>query len=194
MTYGQCCRIFGITDILSLPSAALDVVLGDRDRRNDVFRQLLESNDYDMGADWFQEIYESEMSEGKRKGQHFTPRAVYELVSMLTGDNASCIHEPTAGTGGLVIGDWWRRCRRVLPWEWVPSRNIYHVWELSERAVPLLLVNLAVRGIMAVVYHGDVLEQNVIHKYLVVNHTDNPIGFSDVYRDDNNTLKVIKTN
>lgn len=172
MTYQQCCEIFGITDILSLPAAALDIVLGDSTRRDTVFRRLMEANDFGMGADWFQEIYEAEMSEGKRKGQHFTPRAIYELVSALTGDEAKRVHEPTAGTGGLVIGEWWRKCSQVLPWEWLPSQHVYYVWELSDRAVPLLLVNLAVRGIMAIVYHGDVLEQRVIHKS-VYSHASN---------------------
>ncbi len=194
MTYSECMEIFGIRDILDLPGAALDVVLGERDRRDKIYRNLLEANNYDMGIDWFQPIYEAELSEGKRKGQHFTPVGVYELVSCLTGRDNGSTHEPTAGTGGLVIGDWWRKCKQVLPWEFFPSDNYYMMWELSDRAVPILLLNLSIRGIMATVYHGDVLEQAIIHKYIVINPSDNALGFSDVVEDVNNTMKIVKLN
>ena len=164
MNYKQCCDIFGIRDIQNLPNAVLMAVLGDKDKRNEIYRQLLEANNFEMGQDWFQEIYESEMSEGKRKGQHFTPLEIYQLVSMLTGNETGPVLEPTAGTGGLIIGDWWRKCSSVNPWRWKPREHPYVAWELSDRALPLLLINLSIRGIHAMVYHGDTLEQTVFSK------------------------------
>lgn len=180
MNVEQCCEIFNIRDILSLPEAALRVVLGDETKRHDVYRQLLEANNYDMSFDWFQKIYESEMSEGKRKGQHFTPPEIYRLVSEIAGNETGIVHEPTAGTGGLIIGDWWRKCSSVNPWRWKPRAHPYVAWELSDRAVPLLLLNLSVRGIHAIVYHGDVLEQKVIAKYFVENVNNDALAFSQV--------------
>lgn len=199
MTYQECLKIFGIRDVQDLPRAALEVVLGEEERRHDVYRELLRVNNYDVGQDWFQEIYEAEMSEGKRKGQHFTPPEIYRLVSLLVGDGngevtseptengggtdgVRRVHEPTAGTGGLIIGDWWRKCRGVNPWRWQPWKNVYVAWELSDRAVPLLLLNMSIRGIHGVVYHGDVLEKTVYAKYIVYNETNNFIGFSKVKR------------
>lgn len=180
MTNDQCCEIFGIRDIQNLPAAALDIVLGDADKRHDVYRKLLEVNDYDMGVDWFQKIYESEMSEGKRKGQHFTPPEVYRLVSEIAGNESGSVLEPTAGTGGLIIGDWWRKCSSVNPWRWKPCAHPYVAWELSDRAVPLLLINLSIRGIHAMVYHGDTLEASVFAKYYVENVNDDSLAFSEV--------------
>lgn len=191
MTNADCCRIFGIRDIMNLPLAAMDVVTGAKDRRDEVYAELLKANDYDVSKDWFQPIYEAELSEGKRKGQHFTPSAVYSLVSQLTGPKEGRIHEPTAGTGGLIIGDWWEKSMNRLPWECFPSANYVVAWELSDRAVPLLLMNLSVRGIMGEVYHGDVLEQNVIAKYLLVNPSNDALGFSDVITDNENKLKIV---
>lgn len=212
MTYEECLKIFGIRDVQDLPRAALEVVLGEEEWRHDVYRELLRVNDYDVGRDWFQEIYEAEMSEGKRKGQHFTPPEIYHLVSMLAdigngeetsvpttgadgdgsgeeksvptelGGGVRRVHEPTAGTGGLILGDWWRKCTGVNPWRWQPWKNVYVAWELSDRAVPLLLLNMSIRGIHGVVYHGDVLEKTVYAKYIVYNETNNPIGFSKVKR------------
>ena len=162
----------------------MEVVLGDQTRRHDVYRQLLEVNNFDMGLDWFQRIYESEMSEGKRKGQHFTPPEIYRLVSELANLDTGSAYEPTAGTGGMVIGDWWRRSSNVLPWEWRPWNNAYEVWELSDRALPLLLINLSIRGIHALVYHGDVLEKTVFAKYFINNKENDPLGFSEIEKID----------
>lgn len=182
MTTEQCCEIFRIRDIQNLPHAALEIVLGDPDRRHEVYRELLKANDYDMSYDWFQIIYESEMSEGKRKGQHFTPREVYRLVSEIAGNESGTVHEPTAGTGGLIIGDWWRKCSATNPWRWNPRAHPYVAWELSDRAVPLLLINLSIRGIHAMVYHGDTLENEVFAKYYIENVNNDPLAFSEVRR------------
>lgn len=152
---------------------------------------MLAANDYDVSMDWFQPIYEGELSEGKRKGQHFTPVQVYSLVSQLTGPTEGQIHEPTAGTGGLIIGDWWEKAKCKLPWEVFPSDNYVVAWELSDRAIPLLLINLSIRGIMGEIYHGDVLEQTVVNKYILVNTANDALGFSDVVRDEKMNLKIV---
>lgn len=180
MTNAQCCEIFGIRDIQNLPSVALSIVLGNDEKRHDIYRQLLKVNGYDMSFDWFQKIYESEMSEGKRKGQHFTPPEVYRLVAEIAGNDTGTVHEPTAGTGGLIIGDWWRKCSSVNPWRWKPKEHPYVAWELSDRAIPLLLLNLSIRGIHAMVYHGDTLEKTVYAKYYIDNANNDPLAFSQV--------------
>ena len=182
MNYNTCLKIFKISDITFLPIAAMELALGSKEERNRVYRKLLEANNFDVSKDWFQRVYESELSEGKRKGQHFTPEGVHILLSelTLTDKPPRHIHEPTAGTGSLVIGHWWNNISKKLPWEVFPSEMIYTVWELSDRAVPLLLINLSIRGINAVVYHGDVLEQTVVAKYIVINRQNDALGFSDI--------------
>ncbi len=190
MTNEECLKIFGIRDVMNLPLAAMDVLIGPKERRNEVYGELLKANNYDISRDWFQPIYEAELSEGKRKGQHFTPIEIYSLVSQLTGLGDGSVHEPTAGTGGLIIGNWWEKCKTKLPWEVFPSQNYVVAWELSDRAVPLLLMNLSIRGIMGTVYHGDVLEQTIIRKYLLINPNNDALGFSDVVEDVNNNLKI----
>ena len=180
MDYSQCCEIFGIRDIQNLPMVALSIVLGDKEKRDEVYHKLLKANNYDMGSDWFQKIYESEMSEGKRKGQHFTPPEIYRLLSEIAGNERGMVHEPTAGTGGLIIGDWWRKSSLVYPWRWKPWEHPYVAWELSDRALPLLLLNLSIRGIHAMVYHGDTLEATVFAKYYVNNVNNDALAFSEV--------------
>lgn len=165
---------------MNLPLAVMEILLGPVEKRNDVYRQLLEANGFDVSVDWFQSIYEAELSEGKRKGQHFTPASIYSLIPRLTGLPDGYVHEPTAGTGGLIIGDWWEKCKMKWPWEVFPSDNYYVAWELSDRAIPLLLLNMSIRGMMGEVYHGDVLEQTIVHRFLLVNRNNDGLGFSDV--------------
>lgn len=55
-------------------------------------------------------------------------------------------------------------------------------WELSSRSIPILLLNLSIRGMMGYVYHGDVLENIVKQKYILLNAHDDTLGFSDIIK------------
>ena len=173
--------LFGIGDIKDLPNAVEDVVLGDTRRRDEVYHRLMELNRYDFSYDWFQGIYEEELAQRKKNKQDFTPIEVAVLASRLTLRKGA-LHEPTAGTGSMVIADWWERCRSMLPFEFFPSQHMVYAWELSPRAIPILLLNLAIRGIMGYVYHGDVLENKVEQKYILLNRHDDPLAFSEVIK------------
>lgn len=149
-------------------------------------------NDYDMSYDWFQALYENELSERKQKKQDFTPNSLGILCSKLTSQ-AGSIHEPTAGNGSMIIADWWQRCHNKIPWEHFPSQNMVICWELSARSIPILLLNLSIRGIMGYVYHGDVLEKSIKMKYILLNRKDDTLGFSDIIKDPEHKL-IIKSN
>ena len=168
----------------------MNIVMAERERRDAVYSELLSVNNRDMGCDWFREIYEEEFAQRKKQKQDFTPREVSEIVAQIAVPNAGTIHEPTGGTGGLIISAWWEQCKRVAPWEYFPSEHMITVWELSDRAIPLLLLNLSVRGIMGHVYHGDVLERTIKKHYILLNRKDNALVFSDVVEAGNNATIV----
>lgn len=182
MNKDDCCRIFNVEDIINLPQAAMNIVMGDRERRDAVYRELLSVNRYDMSFDWFRQLYEEEFAQRKKQKQDFTPVEVSEIVAKIALPTVGTIHEPTAGTGGLIISAWWEQCRRAIPWDYYPSQHMISVWELSDRAIPLLLLNLSIRGIMGYVYHGDVLEGTVEARYILLNRSDDALGFSDVVK------------
>lgn len=173
--------LLGIEDIHELPEAIMTVIESNTSDRDRVYQELLRLNNYDMSYDWFQEIYEGELSERKQKKQDFTPNELGVICSQLT-DGKGNVHEPTAGNGSMIIADWWQRCRRLIPWEHFPSQNMVTCWELSSRSIPILLFNLSIRGIMGYVYHGDVLENEVKQKYILLNRTDDSLGFSEVIK------------
>lgn len=181
MNKEDCFRIFHVEDIMDLPQSVMNVVMGDREQRDAIYKELLSVNHHDMSFDWFRQLYEEEFAQRKKQKQDFTPLEVSEIVAMLALPTVGSIHEPTAGTGGLIISAWWEQCRRVIPWEYFPSKHMITVWELSDRAIPLLL-NLSIRGIMGYVYHGDVLERTVKARYILLNQKDDALGFSDVVK------------
>lgn len=182
-------KLFAIEDLRDLPDAVMMLLDGDISIRNGVYRELIRLNNNDMSFDWFQDLYENELSERKQKKQDFTPNALGVLCSELT-DQTGSIHEPTAGNGSMIIADWWQRCSKKIPWEHFPSQNMVTCWELSSRSIPILLLNLSIRGIMGYVYHGDVLEKTVKMKYILLNRKDDTLGFSDIIKDPENRLII----
>lgn len=194
MNKEQLFKLFSIEDLRDLPDAVTKLLEGDTERRDDVYRELLRLNGNNVSYDWFQEIYETELSERRQKKQDFTPNSVSKLASLLTGNPEGWIFEPTAGNGSMLIADWWIRCSKVLPWEHFPSRHMICCWELSGRSIPLLLLNLSIRGIMGYVFHGDVLTQEVKMKYVLLNRKDDTFAFSEIIKDPvgNMTIKEKK--
>lgn len=192
MTSQDVSKIFDLEDINDLPSAIMHLLEGDLERRDEVYRKLIRLNGNDMSFDWFQAIYESELSERKQKKQDFTPNSLGILCSELTGQ-AGSIHEPTAGNGSMIIADWWQRCSKKIPWEHFPSQNMVTCWELSARSIPILLLNLSIRGMMGYVYHGDVLTKEVKQKYILLNRQDDTLAFSEIIKANINDVIKQKT-
>lgn len=179
----ECLNFFGVKDIMDLPKAVEAAIWKPADERDEIYRDFLRLNDYDMGRDWFQRVYEEELSQRKSHGQDFTPIEVTELCAVLAGaETSKGIHEPTAGTGQMVISAWWKWCQRRTPWECFPSQFPVAVWEVLDRTIPFLLFNLSIRGIMGCVYHGDVLESTVKSKFLLLNRRDDALGFSEIIK------------
>ena len=184
-----CC--FGVRDIRTLPETIMGVLLGDQQARDDMYKELLKINRYDMSHDWFQQIYEEELSQRKEKKQDFTPNVIGALSAKLCGTDQRTTYEPTAGNGSMLIADWYAKLNEKFPWEFLPSMNQVECWELSDRSIPILLLNLSIRGIMGVVYHGDVLEQTIKQKYILLNKHDDALAFSEIHKVNNNA-QIIK--
>lgn len=181
MTHSELLHLFNIEDLKDLPQAVMCLLEGERIKRDKIYRELIQLNNYDFSYDWFQSIYEEELAQRKKGKQDFTPKELGVLCSQLTVQKGT-IHEPTAGNGSMIISDWWERCKKLLPWEHFPSQHMVTCWELSSRAIPLLLLNLSIRGIMGYVYHGDVLERTVKQKYILLNKYNDTLSFSDVLK------------
>lgn len=191
MTTGELLKVFNANEIRLLPETIMSVLMGDIENRDRIYRQLLHLNNYDLSYDWFQQIYEEEMSQRREMKQDFTPQVLGSIASMICGDQQRSTYEPTAGNGSMLISDWHNKLSKCYPWEFFPSMNRIECWELSDRSIPILLLNLSIRGIMGVVYHGDVLELKIKQKYILLNRHDDALAFSEIHKVENNA-KIIK--
>jgi len=110
----------------------------------------------DMTGDLWHEYFQDEQGDRNALKQDFTPMEICQLVAEITPE-AESYADVCAGTGGLTIA-----LHNRFP------DAYYHLEEISERTIPILLFNLAIRNINAEVINGDSLEQTAKHYYRVV--------------------------
>lgn len=154
-------------------------ILYDKVEREKVFMRFIRELNSDVSFDWFHEYFEDEQADRKNKKQDFTPQCLSELVSRLVGNNANTIYEPTAGTGGLIISKWNDIRINDGPFKYEPNNYLFLCEDLSDRSIPFLLFNLIIRGMNAIVIHGDVLTRECYGIFFIQNPTNDYMNFSN---------------
>ena len=168
-------QILGIDDSYKAPDALMKVML-DKDKREQLFNEFLKL-ETDMSYEWFQSYYESEQAERKEKKQDFTPMSVADIVSRLVSQgNPRSFTDTTAGNGGMLIKSW---INNASPFK-SPSQYWFVAHELSDRSIPFLIFNFAIRGWNGLIYHGDSLERKYKNIYFIQNKNDDWFQFSEV--------------
>ena len=87
MTSSDIKRIFHIEDIMNLPQAVNQVLFSAE--RDDVYRELIRIHQGDMSYDWFQSLYEQELSQRNQKKQDFTPSTLGLICSLIDAKNGN---------------------------------------------------------------------------------------------------------
>lgn len=181
--------ILDIDEAYKAPEKMMELML-DEKKRVETFNKFLKIST-DMSFDWFHEYFEDEQAERKSKKQDFTPQGVAEILTKLTADDSKeNYYEPAAGTGGILITKWWQDCLKdpihkpkfnvASIFTHDPRSYWYHAEEMSDRAIPFLLFNMAIRGMNGVVVQCDVLERTAKDAWFIRNDTGNFLGFSDI--------------
>ncbi|WP_461240793.1 N-6 DNA methylase [Paucilactobacillus sp. N302-9] len=172
-------KILGIKESFKAPDKLMELLF-DSEKRIEMFQKFLDIST-DMSFDWFHQYFQEEQAERKTNKQDFTPNSVAEIMSRLTADKRSnSYYEVAAGTGGILITKWFDDCLKETPLTYMPHEHEYHVEELSDRALPFLLFNIAIRGMNATVFHGDSLERTCRGIFFIQNTKDDVLGFSDI--------------
>ncbi|UNM90572.1 N-6 DNA methylase [Vagococcus sp. CY52-2] len=143
-------------------SYKLSEILEQKEVREDLFNRFLKKES-DLSYDWFTEYFQAEHSDRKGKKQDFTPDGIIKIASGVLGPVDSNA-DICAGTGGLTIKRY--------------SENkdaSFYCEEFSDRAMPFLLFNLAIRNVDATVFHGDSLTREAKSIY--------KLSKSDIYSD-----------
>ena len=157
-------RIFDITESFQLPQRVLDILFSDDKER--IFDDLIGLGE-DLGHDWFTEYFEENLANKSKMAQDFTPQVIADLLGGLLPD-VETVADICAGTGGLTIGYWNRR-----------HNTSFVCYELSEMAIPLLLLNLAIRNITALVFRMDILTGEIFETYRI----EKGERYSNLYRE-----------
>lgn len=144
----------GIDESYKMPERMMELLLNaeEREKMFDAFS----AKNPDMTGDLWYEYFQDEQGDRNALKQDFTPTEICQLVAEITPE-AESYADVCAGTGGLTIA-----LHNRFP------DAYYHLEEISERTIPILLFNLAIRNINAEVINGDSLEQTAKHYYRVV--------------------------
>ena len=169
----------------------------DPKKREETFDKFLEI-ETDMSYEWFQEYFGDEQAERKSKKQDFTPPSISKLVVKLVGKDNSTYYEPAAGTGSMLIAKWhndrlknplYKRPETDNPlikvltsptFTYDPRAYWYQAEELSDRAIPFLIFNMAIRGMNGSITQCDCLSRKATRAFFIRNDTPNYLGFSEV--------------
>ncbi|MDE7522873.1 N-6 DNA methylase [Ligilactobacillus salivarius] len=189
-------KLLGTDDAFKAPTKMMDLML-DPKKREETFKKFLEI-ETDMSYEWFQEYFGDEQAERKSKKQDFTPTSISNLVAKLVGKDNSTYYEPAAGTGSMLIAKWhndrlknplYKRPETDNPlikfltsptFTYDPRAYWYQAEELSDRAIPFLIFNMAIRGMNGSITQCDSLSRKATRAFFIRNDTDNYLGFSEV--------------
>jgi len=164
-------------------SDALLKILFHKEEREKLFLSFLE-HDRQLDRDWFHVYFEEEHANKQKYAQDFTPDALSKVLSKIVNvegnEPGGTRLDPTAGTGSLIIQRWHEDYSKHFPFMYKPSMYLYQCEELSDRALPFLLFNLMIRGMNAVVVHGDTLTREAKQVYFIQNDTDDAMLFSSL--------------
>lgn len=174
-------EILGATQHREFENKVESIVL-DKEAREEFYRNILDKQP-SLDTDTFKDYFELYNAERKSNQQDYTPDSVANLLSRITGDNGTSgysAYDATAGTGTLLISKWHAQRIQVSPFEYQPRNYLYRGDELADNAIPYLIHNLAMRGMNAIVCHGDSIERKYKNIYFVFNSHDDHSKFSDV--------------
>lgn len=150
----------------------------DDEKRSQLFNQFLEE-EWRVDYEWFHEYFQNEHADKKIKKQDFTPNSVSELLARLSGQN-NTYFEAAAGTGGIMIQAWNNHRFAAGPANFDPRSYWYQVEELSDRSIPFLIFNMAIRGMNGAILHGDSLLREFKNVYFIRNDSADFLNFSEV--------------
>lgn len=175
-------RLIGVDESYKAPERLMEIIR-DRDRAGVVFSRFVQEFDYDMSYEWFNDYFEDEHADRKSRKQDFTPSSLSRLMSGMQNEQFQygVIYEPAAGTGSTIIAHWYSETRKhEAPWDYRPENYLYWCEELSDKTIPFLLFNLMIRGMDAIVIHGNTLTREAKEVYHCDNLYNNYLCFSEL--------------
>lgn len=170
-------KLLNVKESYQVPNKLMEIMFN-KEKREKLFMKFLEVTT-DVSFDWFHEYFETAQADRKEKKQDFTPQSVARIANEITGEGHTYF-ESACGTGGMLITRWHNDCMKANPFAYKPSMFFYQVEELSDAAMPFLIFNCLIRGMNAVILHGDSLSREVKDVYFIQNSKDSYTAFSSL--------------
>jgi len=158
----------GVSESYQVPDAMMEALM-DGTKRHELFSLYLE--EFSLNDDPVNVLFQEEHGDRDKFKQDYTPPELARLVAELAAQNfrsaaPEVIADLCAGTGTLTLA-----CLKRFP------RAFYHCEEVTARAIPFLLFNLAIRGVSGEVFQQDVLTREVTASWRLI---PDGKGFSDI--------------
>lgn len=170
--------LLGVDDPYKAPEKLMKTLFN-REEREEMFDNFL-LHEHKIDYDWFHIYYQEEQAQRKQNKQDFTPDSISKIIAKIAAKEAGSLLDSAAGTGGITIQKWNEDRLNAHPFFYQPSDYFYYCEELSDRAVPFLIFNLAVRGANAVVIHGELLSRTAKQVYFLQNDENDFLKYSSV--------------
>ena len=148
-------NLLGIKEAYEMPNKLMEI-LENKSDREELFENFLK-HESDLSFDWFTDYFQNEQGDRETLKQDFTPNCICEIISKLE-EPTETVTDICSGTGGLFIKHWATN-----------KKAHFHCEEISSRTIPILLFNMAIRGVNGELIHGDSLEQTIECVYVLKN-------------------------
>ncbi len=162
-------EIFGIKESYKLPDKIMELIFQDPDYlyeslKSEDMELIFQDPDYlyeslkseDMRVDFFRDYFQDEQGDRNALKQDFTPDSICEIVARIVKEHGhpQTIADMCAGTGSLTIH----------MHKFFPDAEKF-CYEVSERTVPFLLLNMMIRNMAGWLVHGDLLTGKIQKVY-----------------------------
>ena len=178
LTVDKINQLIGVKESYQAPTK-LNKILYNPDKRNRLFKKFLEVN-HNVNYDWFSDYFMAVQREKTKRKQTFTPPELATVVTKLVVNSGHQYFEPAAGTGALLVDRWNQDRLKDSIFTYEPSHYLYEVEELSDACIPFLLFNILIRGMNAIVIHGDSLSRDIKQVYFCQNDKNDFMQFSSL--------------
>lgn len=173
-------ELIEVTDASLAPKKLMETVLNEQNRIQ-LFQRFLNVSNV-MSEDWFGQYFESNNRDLFKQSFNGDDSRTEDILLTTSWDTISGITNEDYGaeTGSNTIATWQDDLKRICPVRYEPEKFLYVCEEDSDEKIPFLLFNLSIRGMNAIVWHGNFWERECKGVFLVRNTKNSISAYSDI--------------